>query len=179
MQIETTPIEGIKIITPKVFGDNRGYFMESYHHEKWFEELHTHFIQDNESQSTAHVLRGLHFQNPPHAQDKLVRVVKGSVWDVAVDIRKDSLTYGQHVKVFLSAENKKQMFIPAGFAHGFIAMEEGTIFSYKCSQYYHPHAEGILLWNDPDLGIDWGTHDPLVSERDNKGMRFSTFRSEF
>ncbi len=179
MQIENTKIQGLKIISPKVFGDERGYFMESYNHEKWFEFLNTLFIQDNESLSSSNVLRGLHFQNPPHSQAKLVRVVRGSVWDIAVDLRKESPTYGQHVKVFLSGENKKQFFIPEGFAHGFIALEDDTVFSYKCSQYYHPHAEGILLWNDPDLAIDWGTHEPLVSERDRKGMKFSSFRSDF
>lgn len=179
MQIETTFIEGLKIITPRVFGDSRGYFMESYNHEKWFDELQTEFIQDNESQSKKGVLRGLHFQKPPFAQAKLVRVVKGRVMDVAVDLRHSSPTFGQHFKIELSAENKKQFFIPAGFAHGFVALEDDTIFSYKCSNYYHPESEGIILWNDNTLNINWEIDNPLISERDLKGMKFIDFNSPF
>lgn len=179
MQIETTFIEGLKIITPRVFGDSRGYFMESYNHEKWFDELQTEFIQDNESQSKKGVLRGLHFQKPPFAQAKLVRVVKGRVMDVAVDLRHSSPTFGQHFKIELSAENKKQFFIPAGFAHGFVALENDTIFSYKCSNYYHPESEGIILWNDNNLNINWEIDNPLISERDLKGMKFIDFNSPF
>ena len=179
MHIETTPIEGLLIITPSVFEDERGYFMESYNHTKWFEKLQTEFVQDNESQSKKGVVRGLHFQIPPFQQAKLVRVVKGSVWDVAVDLRKKSPTYGKHFKVLLSAENKKQFFIPEGFAHGFAALEDETIFSYKCSCYYHPSSEGMLLWNDPDLGIDWGVENPFVSNRDQQAPKFATFQSPF
>ncbi len=179
MLVENTPIEGLKIITPKVFGDARGYFMESYNHDRWFQVLNVHFIQDNESKSSKNVLRGLHFQVPPFAQDKLVRVISGSVLDVAVDLRKESKTYGQHYKILLSNENKKQFFIPAGFAHGFLALEDDTIFSYKCSNYYHPSSEGILLWNDIDLKIDWGNIDFLISERDQNGLNFKGFNSPF
>lgn len=179
MQIEQTPLQGLVIITPKVFQDHRGYFMESFHQEKWEEALQTHFVQDNESQSLQGVLRGLHFQKPPFAQAKLVRVIQGSVLDVAVDLRKNSPTYGQYFKIMLSAENKKQFFIPEGFAHGFVALEDHTIFSYKCSNYYHPASEGILLWNDKDLNIDWEIQQPITSDRDNNGQAFSSFQSVF
>jgi dTDP-4-dehydrorhamnose 3,5-epimerase len=179
MKQQTTPIEGLIVIEPRVFGDSRGYFMESYNHEKWFEILKTEFIQDNESQSAAGVLRGLHFQKPPNAQAKLVRVVKGSVLDIALDLRKNSPTYGQHFKILLSAENKTQFFIPAGFAHGFLALENDTIFSYKCSNYYFPQSEGCILWNDSDLNIDWGINNPLVSDKDMMGTKFKDFISPF
>ena len=179
IHVENTFIEGLKIITPQVFRDERGYFMESYNHEKWEEILQTNFVQDNESNSSKGVLRGLHFQSPPNAQAKLVRVIKGSVMDVAIDLRKESITYGQHYKILLSAENKKQFFIPVGFAHGFIALENDTIFSYKCSNYYHPHSEGILLWNDPDLGVDWEIKNPIVSQRDANAEKFCNFRTPF
>lgn len=179
MQIEHTPIEGLVIITPKVFQDHRGYFMESFHQEKWEEILKIHFVQDNESQSLKGVLRGLHFQKPPFAQAKLVRVIQGAVLDVAVDLRKNSTTYGQYFKILLTAQNKKQFFIPQGFAHGFVALEDQTIFSYKCSNYYHPASEGILLWNDKDLNIDWEIKNPTTSERDNNGQAFQSFISDF
>ncbi len=179
MQIEKTNIEGLLVITPRVFNDNRGYFMESYNHAQWFKSLGVSFVQDNESLSKKGVLRALHFQNPPFAQDKLVRVVKGAVLDVAVDLRIDSPTYGQHYKIILSAENKKQFFIPKGFAHGFLALEEGSIFSYKCSNYYHAESEENILWNDPDIGIDWGVKNPLISERDAKATLFRDYQSQF
>ncbi len=179
MQVENTFIDGLKIITPSVFGDARGYFMESYNHEKWFEFLNVNFIQDNESKSSKNVLRGLHFQAPPFAQDKLVRVIKGSVLDIVIDLRKNSKTYGQHFKIVLSEENKKQFFIPAGFAHGFLALDDDTVFAYKCSNYYHPISEGILLWNDSDLNIDWGNNEFLISNRDQNGLNFKDFNSPF
>lgn len=179
MQIEKTTIKDIKVIAPKIYKDKRGYFMESYNHKLWSEHLETDFVQDNESMSEKGVLRGLHFQKPPYAQAKLVRVIKGSVLDVAVDLRKSSPTFGQHFKILLSAENKKQLFIPAGFAHGFLCLENGTVFAYKCSQYYNSKAEDIIAWNDPDLAIEWGIEQALVSERDAKAQKFSTFKTPF
>ena len=179
MQIEETPIKGLIVITPKVYKDDRGYFMEFYKHKQWFEFIKTDFVQDNESLSEKNVLRGLHFQKPPFAQAKLVRVTRGSVLDVAVDLRKSSPTYGRHFKIVLSAENKKQLFIPAGFAHGFLCLENETIFTYKCSAYYNSESEAILAWNDPDLAIDWEVNTPMISERDAKGERFSTFNTVF
>jgi dTDP-4-dehydrorhamnose 3,5-epimerase len=179
MKIERTPIKDLIILTPKIFMDDRGYFMESYNHKQWFEHLNVNFIQDNESMSSKGVLRGFHFQKPPHAQDKLVRVVSGSVLDIVVDIRKSSPTYGQHFKIILSAENKKQLFIPKGFAHGFLTLEDNSIFNYKCSQYYNGESEGSLLWNDPNLAIDWGISDPLLSEKDTVAEIFATFNSPF
>jgi len=179
MQIEQTYIQDLRIITPKIFSDKRGYFMESYNHNKWFHELETVFVQDNESLSDKDVLRGLHFQKPPFAQAKLVRVIKGSVLDVAVDLRTASKTYGQHFKTMLSEENKKQLFIPKGFAHGFLCLEDNTVFSYKCSDYYHAEAEDLLAWNDSDLAIAWGIEKPIVSERDANARNFNTFNSPF
>lgn len=156
MNIINTPIQGPTIIEPRIFSDARGYFFESFS-QKLFEEkiCRTAFIQDNESKSSYGVLRGLHFQKPPFAQSKLVRVVKGKVLDVAVDIRTGSPTYGQHVSVELSEDNKRQFFIPRGFAHGFAVLSEEVIFQYKCDNYYAPQSEGALAWNDPIIGIDW------------------------
>lgn len=179
MQLTQTPIEGLLIITPKVFQDSRGYFFESFHRQKWEDVLQTHFVQDNESQSAKGVLRGLHFQKPPYAQAKLVRVIKGAVLDVAVDLRKKSPTFGQYFKIVLSAENKLQFFIPEGFAHGFVALEDQTIFSYKCSNYYYPESEGAIIWNDKQLGIDWEISNPLISDKDNKALTLSEFDNPF
>lgn len=179
MQIDNTTIQGLLILTPKVFQDKRGYFMESYNHEKWNPILKTSFVQDNESLSQKGVLRGLHFQKPPYAQAKLVRVVKGSVLDVAVDLRTSSPTYGEHFKIILSAENKKQLFIPAGFAHGFLCLEDDTIFSYKCSQYYHSKSEDVIKWDDSNIGIDWDIENPIVSDRDTQASSFNSFKTPF
>lgn len=157
------------IIEPKVFGDNRGYFFESFSERDFAAQVReVKFVQDNESKSCYGVLRGLHFQKPPHAQSKLVRVVKGRVLDVAVDIRKDSPTFGKHVSVELSEENHRQFFIPRGFAHGFVVLSEEVIFQYKCDDFYAPQCEGAIAWNDPDLGIDWGipVEDVILSEKD-------------
>lgn len=180
MTITKTAIEGLLILEPRVFKDDRGLFFESFN-EKLFNEAAgpIDFIQDNQSVSKKGVLRGLHFQNNPHAQGKLVRVAQGAVIDVAVDIRKDSPTYGQHVAVELTAENNKQFWIPAGFAHGFAALENNTIFCYKCTDYYAPECEGSLLWNDPDLNINWGIENPLVSEKDEVATKFTNFTSSF
>lgn len=174
-------IEGLVIIETKRFVDSRGYFYESFNQEK-FEELIGEpvlFIQDNVSVSSKNVLRGLHFQNDPHAQGKLVSVLKGSVLDVAVDIRKNSKTYGQHQSVLLTAENGLQFWIPPGFAHGFLALEDDTVFSYKCTNYYHPESEGSLLWNDADLAIDWKIKSPIISPKDELSGFFNTFVSKF
>lgn len=164
-----TKIRGVYIIEPKVFGDNRGYFMETYNKEHFAEAgLTMNFVQDNESSSSKGVLRGLHFQTK-HTQGKLVRVTKGEVFDVAVDLRKGSPTYGQWEGVVLSAENKKQFYIPEGFAHGFLVLSDHAIFNYKCTDFYCPEGEGGVLWNDPDIGIEWpldGIDNIILSEKD-------------
>lgn len=158
MNIIKTEIEGAYIIEPKVFGDDRGYFLESFSLRlfKEFTGCDINFVQDNESMSKKGVLRGLHFQKYPYSQSKLVRVIKGRVLDIALDIRQDSPTFGKHIAVELSGENKRQFFIPKGFAHGYLCLEDDTIFSYKCDEYYHPEAEGSVFWNDPELAIEWG-----------------------
>ncbi len=179
MIIEKTEIEGLIILIPKIYRDHRGYFSETFRAEKCDEICGVSFVQDNESRSHRSIVRALHFQRPPHAQDKLVRVVRGSVLDVAVDLRKDSPTYGKHVKVLLSEENRKQFFIPKGFAHGFVALEDHSIVQYKCSAYYHPGSEGILRWDDPDLAIDWRVKDPILSEKDARAQSFAEFDSPF
>lgn len=181
MTISTCELEGVYIIEPKVFKDSRGYFLESFNGERYLQALNLDqpFVQDNESMSMKGVVRGLHFQAPPFAQGKLVRVIKGAVLDIALDIRQNSPTYGQSFSLLLSEENKKQMFIPAGFAHGFATLEDHTIFSYKCTDYYQPQSEGCILWNDKDLAIDWGVVEPIISEKDEKGENFSTFKTPF
>jgi dTDP-4-dehydrorhamnose 3,5-epimerase len=178
--VEKTAIEGLLIITPDIFTDARGAFYESYNQQKWTEAgIPDVFVQDNQSSSRKGVVRGLHFQKPPFAQAKLVRVLQGSALDVAVDIRRNSPTYRQHVSVLLSADNCKQFFLPCGFAHGFIALEEHTLFAYKCSQFYHKEAEVAILYNDPLLQIDWGCDYPTVSEKDLQGVEFKDFISPF
>lgn len=174
-------IEGLLILELRKFHDDRGYFFESFNQQK-FNELvgkPVTFVQDNISFSHKHVLRGLHFQEPPHAQGKLVSVVRGKVLDVAVDLRKDSPTYGKHQSVILSAENGLQFWIPEGFAHGFVALEDETLFAYKCTDSYHPESENSLLWNDSDLAIDWGVKDPIISGKDAESELFSIFVSPF
>ena len=170
MRVLKTDIEGVVIVEPKVFGDERGYFMESFS-ERDFEAhtgLNVRFVQDNESCSKRGVLRGLHFQREPYAQAKLVRVVRGRVLDVAVDIRPESPTFGKYVMTELSGDNHRQMFIPKGFAHGYIVLEDDTVFQYKCDEYYHPEAEGGIAWNDPQIGIEWPIAEGAVilSEKD-------------
>lgn len=181
MNFIKTKIEGLYILEPKVFGDDRGYFLESFNQEVFDSNLEDEIIfkQDNESKSSKNVLRGLHFQKPPYAQGKLVRVVKGKVLDVAVDLRKDSPTYGHYEKVELSEDNKRQFWVPAGFAHGFLTLEDDTIFSYKCTELYHPESEGGISWNDPDLNIDWGISVPILSQKDEESNFFRTFESPF
>ena len=174
MEVIKTLIEGVVIIEPRLFKDDRGYFFESFNQREFEEKVcKTTFVQDNESKSSYGVIRGLHFQEPPFAQSKLVRVVKGAALDVAVDIRKGSPTFGQHVAVELTEENHRQFFIPRGFAHGFSVLSEEVIFQYKCDNFYAPECEGALAWDDPDLGIDW--HIPkdkmLLSEKDKTHPR--------
>ena len=169
MNIIETNIEGVIIIEPRLFEDERGYFFESFNQKEFQEKVcKTTFIQDNESKSSYGVIRGLHFQKPPFAQSKLVRVVKGSVLDVAVDIRKGSPTSGQHVAVELTEDNHRQFFIPRGFAHGFSVLSKEVIFQYKCDNFYAPQSEGAIAWDDPDLGIDWqiSIDEILLSEKD-------------
>lgn len=182
MNVISTNIVDVKILEPRVFEDSRGYFFESFSQKLFNEKVSdTIFVQDNESRSTYGVLRGLHFQMPPMAQAKLVRVVEGAVLDVAVDIRRDSATYGQYVSVELSAENKRQLFIPRGFAHGFVVLSPTVIFQYKCDNYYSPAHEGGIAWNDPDLNIDWQVpaEDVVLSEKDMKNSLLKDFISEF
>lgn len=166
-----TSIDGVYIIEPKVFGDNRGYFMESYNGEHFKEAgLNMVFVQDNESKSSKGVLRGLHFQKK-HSQGKLVRVTKGKVFDVAVDLRHGSETYGKWEGVILSEENKKQFYIPEGFAHGFLVLSDEAVFNYKCTDYYAPEYDGGVMWNDPDINIEWpleGIEEIILSEKDKK-----------
>jgi len=180
MEIVKYDIEGPLLIKPRIFKDERGYFFESYNETNYSSAgLNFKFVQDNESCSSKNVLRGLHFQNPPFAQGKLVRVIKGSVIDIAVDIRKNSPTYGEHIKVELSEDNKYQFWIPPGFAHGFLSLSDETIFTYKCTNVYNKESEGGIIWNDPDLKIDWETNNPLVSEKDLILTAFNNLKSKF
>ena len=176
MKVIETDIEGVVIIEPKVFGDKRGYFFESFSQKKFEEKVcKTTFVQDNESKSTYGVLRGLHFQKMPYAQSKLVRVVKGRVLDIAVDIRKGSPTFGKHIAAELSEENRLQFFVPRGFAHGFVVLSDQAIFQYKCDNYYAPQSEGGIMWNDPALNIDWQIQleDIILSGKDKKNPLLS------
>lgn len=181
MEVIDEPLKGLFLLRPKIFGDERGYFYESFNAKRFKEltSIQAVFVQDNQSLSQQNVLRGLHFQAPPHAQAKLVRVARGSVTDVVVDIRKDSPTYGQHFSVELNAANHLQLFIPEGFAHGFATRENDTLFLYKCTDYYHPETEGCLLWNDPELNIEWNVSQPIISAKDQNGSTFNSFASPF
>ena len=183
MQCTKTEISDLLLFEPRIFSDDRGLFFESFHQDRFNEAvgMEVSFVQDNESVSKKFVVRGLHFQAPPFTQGKLVRVVQGSVIDVAVDIRKDSPTFGKAVHVHLSAENRRQFWIPEGFAHGFVSLEEGTIFQYKCTNYYHQPSEQSLLWNDPDLSIDWGIplDQAILSGKDAEAPRLREFTSPF
>ena len=183
MEIVKTKIEGVLIIEPKVFGDARGYFFESFNAREFAEKtgMNITFVQDNESKSKYGVLRGLHFQLPPYTQSKLVRVVKGRVLDVAVDIRKGSPTYGQHVGCELTEDNHRQFFVPKGFAHGFCVLSEDAIFQYKCDNFYAPQADGGISILDASLGIDWGIEmdKALLSDKDTKHPCLKDFDSPF
>lgn len=175
MEIQKTPLEGLVILEPKVFEDGRGYFLETFHQERYREAgIAADFVQDNESRSGRGVIRGLHYQLHPFSQGKLVRVVEGCVFDVAVDLRRQSPTFGKWYGVELSGMNKKQLYIPPGFAHGFSVLSEFAVFSYKCDRYYRPEQERGILYNDPDLGIDWRIPEAeaIVSGKDRKSGLF-------
>ena len=178
-----TSIEGVFVIEPKVFGDERGYFLESFNAKEFKEKtgIDVTFVQDNESKSRYGVLRGMHFQLPPYTQSKLVRVVKGKVLDVVVDIRKGSPTYGKYEMCELTEDNHRQFFVPKGMAHGFAVLSEEAIFQYKCDEFYHPEAEGAVAWNDPDIAIQWpiAEQDVLLSEKDKHHPFLKDFESPF
>ena len=182
MNVIKTDIEGVVVIEPRVFDDARGYFFESYSKRRFDEAVKpVEFVQDNESMSTRGVIRGIHFQRPPFSQSKLVRCVRGAVLDVVVDIRRGSPTYGQHVAVELTGENRRQLFVPRGFAHGFAVLSDEAVFQYKCDNYYHPESEGGISIADHSLGIDWRI-DPaeaILSEKDLRNPMFSDFESPF
>jgi dTDP-4-dehydrorhamnose 3,5-epimerase len=180
MEIITTEIEGLLIIKPQVFEDDRGYFFESFNREKFLQAgIDAAFVQDNESKSTKDVVRGMHLQAPPFEQGKLVRVMRGAVLDVAVDIRKNSSTFGKWAAIELSGKNKWMYWIPAGFAHGFRTLEDETVFFYKCTNVYNREAEMGFRWDDPDINIDWGISSPVISERDSRAPLFRDFVSPF
>ena len=188
MEVIKTAIEGVVIIEPRIFGDARGYFFESFSQREFDEKVAIPqygkpiiFVQDNESMSSYGVMRGLHFQRPPFTQSKLVRCVKGKVLDVAVDIRKGSPTYGQHVAVELTEDNHRQFFVPRGFAHGFVVLSETAVFQYKCDEFYHPEADGGINIQDETLGIDWPIkmEEALLSEKDTKHSCLADFDSPF
>jgi dTDP-4-dehydrorhamnose 3,5-epimerase len=180
MIIENTTIKDLKIIHPDVFEDGRGYFYESYNQRTFHQNgIIDHFVQDNQSLSQSRVLRGMHFQNPPYAQGKLVRVIKGSILDVALDLRKKSPTYGKHFAIELNEKNKLMLWLPIGFAHGFVTLENETIFSYKCSSFYNKLSEVCILWDDKTLNINWGISNPILSQKDREGVLFDKFVSPF
>jgi dTDP-4-dehydrorhamnose 3,5-epimerase len=180
MELIKTAIPDVLILQPKVFTDDRGHFLEPFN-LRLFESLGlpTHFVQDNQSCSSAGVLRGLHFQLPPHSQGKLVRVCRGAVLDVVVDLRKKSPAYGECLAVELTDKNFRMLWIPEGMAHGFLSLEDDTIFQYKCTDFYDKASEGSLRWNDPDLAIDWGLENPVLSEKDAQAPFFAHFDSPF
>jgi dTDP-4-dehydrorhamnose 3,5-epimerase len=180
MKVITKPMEGLVLLEVPVFSDDRGFFLESYNQNN-FNNLGIpfHFVQDNLSNSKKGVLRGLHFQAPPFDQGKLVRVLRGAVLDVVVDIRQSSPTYGKYFKVELSENNFLALFIPPGFAHGFVALQDNTLFQYKCTNYYHKASEMGLMWNDPDLAIDWEINAPLLSDKDRVYGAFRDFVTVF
>lgn len=183
MKTEITALDGVLLLTPDVFSDDRGSFMELFQEERYRELLHLahdeHFVQDNFSQSNKGAVRGLHYQAPPFAQDKHVTVLRGRVLDVAVDIRTGSPTYGEHVAVELSGENHRQLWIPQGFAHGFVVLEDDTFFLYKCTGVYSKEHERGIVWNDPTLGIAWGVENPIVSPKDQLHPLFQNIAQEF
>jgi dTDP-4-dehydrorhamnose 3,5-epimerase len=180
MEVIKTKFEGLLIIQPDVFRDERGYFFEYFRKDFLVSTgANLEFVQSNESKSQKNVLRGLHFQNPPYEQGKYVRVIKGAVLDVVVDIRKSSRNYGQWFSSELTEDNKTILWIPPGFAHGFLTLADDTIFQYECTQYYHRDSEGSLRWNDPDLNIDWKISNPILSEKDKTSTLFTNFESSF
>lgn len=180
IHVENVNIEGVKVITPTVYGDHRGYFMETYNENEFVSEgINCHFVQDNQSASTKGVLRGLHYQKT-HPQSKLVRVLVGEVFDVCVDLRKGSKTYGKWFGLVLSGENKKQLFIPKGFAHGFLVLSDYAEFAYKCDDFYHPEDEGGIIYNDPDIGVKWPSLEGIkLSDKDSKLPRIKDSKMVF
>ncbi|MBR3615756.1 MAG: dTDP-4-dehydrorhamnose 3,5-epimerase [Bacteroidaceae bacterium] len=184
MEVIKTDIEGVVIIEPRIFRDDRGYFYESFSQREFEEKVcRTTFVQDNQSKSSYGVLRGLHFQKPPYCQSKLVRCIKGAVLDVAVDLRKGSPTFGKHVAVELTEENHRQLFVPRGFAHGFAVLSEEAVFQYKCDNFYNKESEGAIAWDDPELAIDWRipADKALLSEKDklNKSIKEADFLFDY
>lgn len=180
MEVIDLQIEGVKLVKPQIFGDARGWFYETYNEERYraagIDEV---FVQDNQSFSQKNVVRGLHFQKPPFTQAKLVSVIQGSVLDVAVDLRAGSPTYGQYVSALLTGENHHQLFVPKGFAHGFSVLEDNTIFAYKCSNLYNKASEGSIVYNDPDINVEWGVEHPILSEKDSIGPTLREFVTPF
>ncbi|MBI6183590.1 dTDP-4-dehydrorhamnose 3,5-epimerase [Serratia proteamaculans] len=174
MIVHDTRVAGVKLVEPKVFGDQRGFFLETFNRARYCELLNINFdfVQDNHSRSSQGVLRGLHFQTA-RPQGKLVRCVRGEVYDVVVDIRPESSTFKQWVGVYLSEDNKNQLWVPPGLAHGFVVISESADFEYKCTDYYDPQNEGCLIWNDADIGVEWPVENPLLSAKDKLGKRFS------
>lgn len=182
MEAKQTDIEGVVILEPRIFDDERGYFYESFSEREFCDKVRKcHFVQDNQSKSSFGVLRGLHFQQPPHAQSKIVRAIKGKILDVAVDIRKGSPTYGRYVSAEISDENHRQIFIPRGFAHGFVVLSDKAIVEYKCDNYYSKESEGSILWSDHDLGVNWSINheEAILSEKDKLSPLFKDFDSPF
>lgn len=180
MKFIPTDIPDVIIVRPEIFGDSRGVFFETFNSVKFAEAgIRYDFLQDNQSVSSKGVLRGLHFQNPPFAQGKLVRVISGAVQDVAVDIRKDSSTYGKWVSVILTGDNHDMLWLPPGFAHGFLALEDKTVFSYKCTNVYNRDSEGVIKFSDPDLNIQWELPNPILSERDAAAPFFKNHKNGF
>ena len=180
MEIVETGIPDLYVVKPTVFKDSRGYFFESYNKEAFLRSgIDQNFVQDNESKSAKGVLRGLHFQKPPFAQGKLVRVIKGAVRDVAVDLRKSSSTYGKWASIDLTEDNKWMYWVPPGFAHGFVTLEDDTVFFYKCTNVYNKSSEGSIRWDDPDLNIDWGISNPRLSDKDKVSPFFADFETPF
>lgn len=180
MEVIKTAIEGVLLVKPQVFGDERGWFFETYNEERYRAAGITEtFVQDNQSFSQKNVVRGLHFQKPPYTQAKLVSVIKGAVLDVAVDLRAGSPTYGKYVSAELTGENHWQLFVPKGFAHGFSVLEDNSIFAYKCSDLYNKASEGSIIFNDPTIGVDWRVENPIISEKDRNGAAFKDFVTPF
>lgn len=181
MKINKTEFKDLLVIEPDIISDSRGYFLETFNEARFRVEtgLNITFLQDNESVSSKGVLRGMHFQLPPYSQAKLIRVAKGSVMDIVVDLRRSQPTFMKHYSILLSSANQHQLFVPEGFAHGFLVLEDETIFSYKCSNYYSRECDRSILWNDPDFQIDWGIEMPVLSEKDRNAMRYSDFDNPF
>tara|TARA_B100001758_G_C18351196_1_gene579991 strand:- start:859 stop:1404 length:546 start_codon:yes stop_codon:yes gene_type:complete len=181
MEVQETKIKGVVVCSPKIYHDDRGQFSEGFHTEKYEEIIGKGivFVQDNISISKKNVIRGLHFQAPPKAQGKLVQVLKGRILDVVVDLRKKSKTYGEYISIELSDKNNKQIWIPAGFAHGFISKEDGTILNYKCTSHYDHTTEQTIRWDDSNINIDWQTQAPILSKKDMEGVLFKNFKSPF